>query len=106
MPYPDPSPEASDAARQRLWRLSGMGMTLLGYIVGVALLGYLLDRWWGTLPWATVVGAALGTIWGMVDFVRQAMRASGEASREFRRDHPFGTRRSRLDDASTSDDSD
>jgi F0F1-type ATP synthase assembly protein I len=86
----NPISEPTQAQRQRVWRLSGMGLTLLGYIVAAAVLGYLLDLWWGTSPWATIAGAGLGTLWGMVDFIRQALKASGDASREYQRDHPFG----------------
>ena len=31
-----------------------------------------LDRWWGTSPWATVVGAVLGFAVGMVHLLRIA----------------------------------
>ncbi len=41
----------------------------LGWRVAVSIVlftvgGYYLDRWWGTMPWMTVVGALLGM--GMV----------------------------------------
>ncbi len=85
----NPISEPSEAQKRRVWRLSGMGMTLLGFIIGAAGLGYLLDLWWGTGPWATIAGAGLGTVWGMVDFIRQALKASADASREYKRDHPF-----------------
>jgi ATP synthase protein I len=36
------------------------------------LAGVGLDRWWGTGPWATVVGAVLGFAVGMMHILRVA----------------------------------
>ena len=36
------------------------------------LAGAWLDRWWGTGPWATVVGAVLGFAVGMMHILRVA----------------------------------
>ena len=41
------------------------------------LLGVWLDRWWGTTPWATVVGAVLGFAVGMMHILRIAREAPG-----------------------------
>ncbi len=35
-----------------------------------------LDRWWGTSPWATVAGAALGFAVGMVHLLRVARQGT------------------------------
>ncbi len=37
-----------------------------------ALLGFGLDRWWGTAPWMTVLGAFLGVGMGMLHVIRLA----------------------------------
>lgn len=42
-----------------------------------ALLGSVLDRRWGTLPLATVVGAVLGFAVGMMHILRIAREGSG-----------------------------
>ncbi len=36
------------------------------------LAGVGLDRWWGTSPWATVIGAVLGFAVGMMHLLRVA----------------------------------
>ena len=41
-----------------------------------ACLGFILDRWWSTAPWMTVVGAFLGLGTGMVHLVRLASELS------------------------------
>ena len=37
-----------------------------------AFLGFGLDRWWGTAPWMTVLGAFLGVGMGMLHVIRLA----------------------------------
>jgi hypothetical protein len=39
-----------------------------------AFLGFGLDRWWGTSPWLTLVGALLGLATGMTHVLRLAFR--------------------------------
>ncbi|PAX09406.1 AtpZ/AtpI family protein [Sphingomonas lenta] len=47
---------------------------LIGSLVGSALIGWLIDRWFGTTPWALIVMLFLGIA---VAF-RQIIRISGE----------------------------
>jgi F0F1-type ATP synthase assembly protein I len=66
---------------KRLWRLSAMGFTFVSMIVAGGLLG------WG-LSWAIgqlehertyiVTGAVIGIIVGMVDFIKDSLRAVHE----------------------------
>ncbi len=37
-----------------------LGLTVAVVLVGLAALGYLVDRWLGTSPWFTLVGVVLG----------------------------------------------
>jgi len=37
-----------------------LGLTVAVALVGLAALGYLVDRWLGTSPWFTLVGLVLG----------------------------------------------
>ena len=46
-----------------------------------ALVGFGLDRWWGTVPWMTVTGAFLGLAIGMLHVFRLASTLS-ETSRK------------------------
>ena len=41
-----------------------------------ALLGSMLDRWWGTGPIATLIGALFGLVVGMYHLIRLANSAS------------------------------
>lgn len=62
-------------------------MTWVNQITGVALtmavptgLGYLLDDWWGTLPWVTCLGAVIGFAAGMQQLMGMARRAEERAA--------------------------
>jgi len=71
------------------WKLAGMGTELLGAIIGPGLLGYLIDRWAGTLPRWTLILAGVGIIGGGYNFVRQAMALNRQAAAAWRsRPHP------------------
>ncbi len=37
-----------------------LGLTVAVALVGLAALGYLVDRWLGTSPWFTLAGVVLG----------------------------------------------
>jgi F0F1-type ATP synthase assembly protein I len=73
-----------DSQSRRLWRLSAMGFTFVSMIIGGGVLG------WG-LAWVfgqsanertfIVVGAIVGIVVGMVDFIRDALKAVGEDSK-------------------------
>jgi len=87
----DRESEASGSSRQELWRLSGLGAEFTGVVAGLTIIGHLLDRWLGTLPWMTVGGAALGMGAGGYKFIREALRASRRANEAYRRAHPHGS---------------
>lgn len=73
------------------WRLSGLGMELVGAIVGMGLIGWLIDRWQGTAPKATLVGAVIGILGGGYNFIRSAMKLNREAAAAYRQAHPRGS---------------
>ena len=66
---------ADDEQRQK-WAVAGAGLELAAGIGLFAGLGYLLDRWLGSLPWATVVGALLGMAAGMYQLIKTVGRSS------------------------------
>jgi F0F1-type ATP synthase assembly protein I len=65
-------------------RHSGVGLELAGAVAGFALVGYWIDRHYGTNPWGLVVGVVLGMVGGLYNFVREALQATREAQREDR----------------------
>ena len=60
-------------------RYSGSGLELAGAVAGFALVGYWIDRHYGTDPWGLVVGLILGLVGGLYNFVRQSLQATREA---------------------------
>ena len=72
---------AKDTQAGRLWRLSAMGFTFVSMIIAGGLLGWLL--WWlfgaETSERTYIVsGAVIGIVYGMVDFIRDALKAVHE----------------------------
>jgi hypothetical protein len=70
-----------DAQAGRLWRLSSMGFTFVSMIIAGGLLGWFL--WWligaeSSERTYIVSGAVIGIVYGMVDFIRDALRAVHE----------------------------
>ena len=60
-------------------RHSGVGLELAGAIAGFALVGYWIDRWYGTDPWALIIGVILGLVGGLYNLVKQSLQAVREA---------------------------
>ena len=64
-PAPEAEPGSSPSPPERA-TLAGaaefltLGLTVAVVLVGLAALGYLVDRWLGTSPWFTLVGVVLG----------------------------------------------
>jgi ATP synthase protein I len=52
------------------WDASSVGIALVvATVLGLAA-GYCLDRWFGTAPWLTMIGLALGIAAGFVNLFR------------------------------------
>ena len=49
---------------------SGLGFVLFGCIGGGFLVGWFLDKWMGTVPLATLIGAGLGLAAGVFELLR------------------------------------
>ncbi len=92
-PSPPQVPPRDAKSASTLWRLSGIGFELAAAILGATLVGWLLDRWFGTSPMWTFIGAGIGIIGGGYNFIRSAMRMNRQAIEEYRRAHPPGARR-------------
>lgn len=82
-----------DDESRYLWRVSGMGIELLGAILLCGGVGWLVDRYvvGGGARWLTV-GALLGIAVGGYNFVRQALALNRRASEAYRREYPDGRR--------------
>lgn len=78
---PPTMPEPSE--QQSSWvRFSALGVELAAAILGFTLVGYWVDRHWGTAPWGLVVGVLLGVVGGLYNLIRQSLAASQEAASE------------------------
>ncbi len=61
----------------RSWmRLTGLGFELAASVVGGAMLGWWLDRQFGTAPWALIGLAAVGAVGGFYNLIRTALAAT------------------------------
>lgn len=69
-----------------------MGTELAGAICGLTLVGYWVDRHYGTGNTGVIIGASIGVVGGMYNFLRQALALSrstesaAQRQREARRD--------------------
>jgi F0F1-type ATP synthase assembly protein I len=60
-------------------RHAGVGLELAGAVAGFTLVGYWIDRHFGSQPWGLIVGLALGLIGGLYNLVRESLAAAKEA---------------------------
>jgi ATP synthase protein I len=74
-------PMGEEPKRYPSWvRLSGIGVELVGAVVGFTLVGYWIDRRFGSGPWGVLIGVGLGLLGGMYNLIRQSLLASKEAA--------------------------
>jgi ATP synthase protein I len=70
-------------------RLAGLGVELAAGLGAAVLLGYWIDRRFGTSPWGLLTCAAIGIVGGLYNVIRQAVQESSS---------PPGSRRHREGD--------
>lgn len=63
-----------NAESSRLYRLGGIGAEFAGAVMGMSLIGYLLDLWWDTEPAMLITGAIIGLVGGLYNFLKEALR--------------------------------
>ncbi len=69
----NPNPHApAPPPRLTVWQMSSMGTELVTALIGMTLLGWLMDYWLGTGPWFLIAGAVLGFAGGGATFLRKA----------------------------------
>jgi len=56
-------------------RFLALGTEFAAAVVGLTLVGYWVDRHFGTAPWSTVTGAMIGLVGGMYNLLRQVLPA-------------------------------
>ena len=61
---------------------AGIGLEMAGAVAGFALVGYWIDRHFGSKPWGLVIGVALGLVGGLYNMVKESLLATLEASAE------------------------
>jgi F0F1-type ATP synthase assembly protein I len=60
-------------------RYSGVGLELAGATAGLALVGYWIDRKFGTSPWGILGGVTIGIVGGLYNLIRESMAAIRDA---------------------------
>ncbi len=68
----------------RWLRHAGVGLELAGAVAGFTLVGYWIDRHFGSQPWGLIVGLALGLVGGMYNLVRESLAAARQAQADDR----------------------
>ncbi len=72
------SPGGQGQPSPGLMRYAGMGVELGGAIIGFTLVGLWIDHRYGTQPKGVMIGAVLGIVGGMYNFLRQAILLAKE----------------------------
>jgi F0F1-type ATP synthase assembly protein I len=73
IPEPDP-PSRRDSVDAGAVEFLTLGLTVAVALVGLAALGYAVDRWLGTGPWFTLVGVVLGIVAAVLITVSRVRR--------------------------------
>lgn len=90
---PPPSfqkPSTPDPRGNSRSRAYAIAMELAFSIIGMTLLGWLIDRWAATTPLWTLVGAAIGAFGGFYNFLKKALALNRQEAAAYNRAHPKG----------------
>ncbi len=63
-------------------RSAGMGIDFAAAVAVFVVIGYWIDRRFGSSPWGVLVGAGLGLIGGMYNLIRQGLKATRQAVKD------------------------
>jgi F0F1-type ATP synthase assembly protein I len=61
-----------DKISEKYLKYSGLGFELAGSVAVFCLIGYFVDRHWGTSPIGLITGAIIGIIGGMYLLIKEA----------------------------------
>ena len=67
---------SADSESSRLWALSGLGFQIASEVAGGALLGWVADIAFGTLPYGILIGSIMGVVVAMRSLFKAAQAAS------------------------------
>lgn len=84
-------------------RAYGIAMELAFSIIGMTILGWLIDRWANSTPLWTLIGAAMGAFGGFYNFLKKALALNREEAAAYNRAHPKGARGSPAQPATPDD---
>jgi ATP synthase protein I len=65
----------ADGENRAGFRYLALGTEFAAAVVGLTLLGYWIDRHFGSSPWGVLGGALIGLVGGMFNLVREALGA-------------------------------
>ena len=68
--------ESLGEAYRQLAPFMGLGTELAASVAGMLLIGYFLDKHFGTAPWLLLVGAAVGLTGGFYNFIKEVQKLS------------------------------
>jgi ATP synthase protein I len=69
-------PSTGEASAMRQWSsMAGIGVEFVAALVVPGLIGYWVDRKFGTAPWGLLVGGGLGFAAGLINLVRVGNKA-------------------------------
>ena len=61
------------------WRHVHMGLEFAGAAALTTIIGYVVDRQYGTYPWGVLIGATIGFVGGFYLFIKEALLANKES---------------------------
>jgi F0F1-type ATP synthase assembly protein I len=73
---------APDSRSPNWLRFSSVGLELAGVLAAFTLVGYWIDRHYGTAPWGVVGGVVFGLVGGLYNLIRQSFEAMKEGREE------------------------
>lgn len=65
-------------------KYSGIGLELAGATAGFALVGYWIDKKFGTTPWALLAGVVIGIVGGLYNLIKESLAAMRDAGNDDR----------------------
>ncbi|MFM9957493.1 MAG: AtpZ/AtpI family protein [Phycisphaerales bacterium] len=89
---------AGDRAASSRGRAYGVAMELAGSIIGMALIGWFIDRWQGTSPLWTLILTGVGGVGGFYNFLRKALALNREEAAAYKAAHPHRAKTTKTGD--------